>query len=229
MAARSVTVTFTNNSTLALVRNGGQSSATASGTPSPPLRIEAGTTVSWESESDGVAHRHGGRGHLRHRDVAPGQTGGQAYVSTGTIRSLGRTAMTNRLRPATRSDVPAASGTTPTVTWVFDALPQLAMGSPMTGSCNGVTIDPGDGSGPSSSTSRAMGADVSKPDIFVQLDHMADSTHSHALSAAAIKTVVDAFANSPYVSRNGSVGINLHVDAGPTSILNFATGPRGAR
>jgi len=44
---------------------------------------------------------------------------------------------------------------------------------------------------------------------------MADSTHSHAPSDAAIKTVVDAFANAPYISRNGSIGINLHVDDRP--------------
>jgi len=46
---------------------------------------------------------------------------------------------------------------------------------------------------------------------------------SHALTPAAIKTVVTAFANSPFKSRNGSIGINLHVDAGPNSIMNFAT------
>jgi hypothetical protein len=68
-----------------------------------------------------------------------------------------------------------------------------------------------------------MGATVNKPDIFIQLDWMADGTHSHALSAAAIKTVVTAFANAPYKSPTGSIGINLHVDAGPNSIMNFAT------
>src|SRR3984893_4360660 len=46
---------------------------------------------------------------------------------------------------------------------------------------------------------------------------------SHALTPAAIKTVVTAFANSPFKSRTGSIGINLHVDAGPNSIMNFAT------
>ena len=69
-----------------------------------------------------------------------------------------------------------------------------------------------------------MGADVNKPDIFVQIDYMANANHSHAISAAAIKTVVDAFATAPYISRSGSIGINLHVDAGPNSIMNFATG-----
>ena len=69
-----------------------------------------------------------------------------------------------------------------------------------------------------------MGATVGKPDIFVHLDWMEDATHSHRPSNAAIKLVVDAFRNAPYVARNGAVGINLHVDAGPTSVMNHATG-----
>jgi len=69
----------------------------------------------------------------------------------------------------------------------------------------------------------SMGADVNKPDIFLQIDWMADSTHSHKLDPAAIQRVVQAFANSPFKSRTGSVGINLHVDEGPSSILNYST------
>jgi reprolysin-like metallo-peptidase family M12B len=68
-----------------------------------------------------------------------------------------------------------------------------------------------------------MGADVNKPDIFLQIDWMADNTHSHQLDPAAIQKVVQAFANSGYRSRTGSVGINLHVDEGPSSILNYST------
>ena len=71
-----------------------------------------------------------------------------------------------------------------------------------------------------------MGATVGKPDIFVHLDWMADATHSHAPSDAAIKLVVDAFANAPYISRNGSIGINLHVDGGPASTMDFANGAK---
>ncbi|MEU7873056.1 PxKF domain-containing protein [Dactylosporangium sp. NPDC049140] len=90
---------------------------------------------------------------------------------------------------------------------------------------NGVTIDP-DGAGPIAPQFidlAVMGADKNKPDIFLQLDWMADATHNQKLSAAALKTVVDAFAASPYTSPTGSVGINLHIDEGPTSIMNSAT------
>ena len=68
-----------------------------------------------------------------------------------------------------------------------------------------------------------MGADVNKPDIFLQIDWMADSTINHKLDPTGIKNVVDAFRNSPYKSRTGSVGINLHVDEGSDSILDYAT------
>lgn len=90
---------------------------------------------------------------------------------------------------------------------------------------DGVWIDP-DGNGPvpaQFNDLKAMGADVDKPDIFLHIDWMTDASHSHALSQAAIKKVVDAFANSPYVSPTGSVGINLHVDQGSGSILNWST------
>jgi len=69
----------------------------------------------------------------------------------------------------------------------------------------------------------AMGADPNKPDIFVQIDWMQDATHNQSLQSGAIQKIVQAFANSPYVSPTGSVGINFHVDEGPSSILNFNT------
>ena len=69
-----------------------------------------------------------------------------------------------------------------------------------------------------------MGADPNKPDIFLQIDWMKDATHNQSLSNGAIQQVVNAFANSPYVSPTGSRGINLHVDEGSGSTLNFATG-----
>ncbi len=69
-----------------------------------------------------------------------------------------------------------------------------------------------------------MGADPNKPDIFLQIDWMQDATHNQSLSNGAIQQVVNAFANSPYASPTGSRGINLHVDEGSGSTLNFATG-----
>ena len=82
---------------------------------------------------------------------------------------------------------------------------------------NGVTID-----GPAGRRFidlPAMGADPTKPDIFLQIDWMAGAEHDQRPNPAAIKLVTDAFANAPYVSPTGSVGITLHVDAGPDSVL----------
>ena len=65
----------------------------------------------------------------------------------------------------------------------------------------------------------AMGADPQRPDIFLHIDWMADATHDQRPDPAALQLVVDAFARSPYRSPTGSVGIALHIDAGPESPL----------
>ena len=70
----------------------------------------------------------------------------------------------------------------------------------------------------------SMGANPNKPDVFLQIDWMQDATHNQSLTNTAIQQVVTAFANAPYVSPTGSVGINMHVDQGPGSTLNFTTG-----
>src|SRR5262245_16267916 len=77
---------------------------------------------------------------------------------------------------------------------------------------HGVTID--GGAGPRFIDLPAMGADPMRPDIFLQIDWMTDAEHDQRPSAEAIQLVVDAFANAPYESPTGSVGIALHVDAG---------------
>jgi hypothetical protein len=65
----------------------------------------------------------------------------------------------------------------------------------------------------------AMGADPRRPDVFLQVDWMADADHDQRPSAEAIALVVAAFADAPYESPTGSIGITLHVDAGPESRL----------
>src|SRR5262249_44094205 len=65
----------------------------------------------------------------------------------------------------------------------------------------------------------AMGADPRKPDIFIHVDWMADAAHDQRPDPAALQMVVDAFARSPYQSPTGSVGVTLHIDAGPDSLL----------
>src|SRR5690606_28744569 len=58
----------------------------------------------------------------------------------------------------------------------------------------------------------AMGADPHVKDVFVEIDHMRASDHSHAPRRAAIETIVDSFAAN---------GIHLHVDHGRTAPLTY--------
>ena len=71
----------------------------------------------------------------------------------------------------------------------------------------------------------AMGADPNKPDIFIEIDWMQGSGQDQRLSDNAIQLVVDAFANSPYTSPTGSVGINMHIDQGAGSDLHRGSMP----
>jgi hypothetical protein len=64
-----------------------------------------------------------------------------------------------------------------------------------------------------------MGADPDRPDVFLQIDWMADATHDQRPDPSAIRLVVEAFRRAPYRSPTGSTGIALHVDAGPESLL----------
>ncbi len=68
----------------------------------------------------------------------------------------------------------------------------------------------------------AMGADPNKPDIFLQIDWMQNSTNDQRLTTTALQQVADAFAASPYISPTGSRGINMHIDEDANSV-NFPT------
>ncbi|MCB9422585.1 MAG: hypothetical protein H6667_22475 [Ardenticatenaceae bacterium] len=221
MAARSVNVSFTNKSDVALIL-GDTSLLHGEWTTEPPARIEAGQTISWRSESSGVAT--GTEGTAYYDIEGLGITSRSLFHwDNPFIGSNSYSEVTPETFKASRS---GGGGDNANVVWVFDDASLTGDGIPDDWKINGVTIDPGDGSGPQFIDLSAMGADVNKPDIFVQIDFMADATHSHAMSPAAIKMVVDAFANAPYISRSGSTGINLYIDAGPNSIMNFKTGQK---
>jgi hypothetical protein len=66
----------------------------------------------------------------------------------------------------------------------------------------------------------AMGADPLHKDVFVELDAM----KGLALSHQALGLVESAFADAPVSNPDGTTGINLHVDEGPTSVMNPRTG-----
>ncbi|WP_165960874.1 aegerolysin family protein [Actinocrispum wychmicini] len=111
-----------------------------------------------------------------------------------------------------------------TTTFTFDCSSQTCDGIPDDWKQHGTTLDPGDGSGAKFIDLPAMGADVSRPDVFLQLDWMADDKHSEKIDPAALRKIVQAFANDPAPNRNGTHGVNLHIDQGPDSVLDYATG-----
>ncbi len=220
MAARSVKIKVDNKFDVALVfdhesiQHGIWGSA-------PPARIEPGTLREWVAESNGVAT--GTEGTVWYRLDIPNSTGlvrlhwDNPFVGSNNFDQSGPDVVTvNR--------VGDGSGDDATAHWVVADASTTGDGIPDSWKISGATIDPGDGSGPQFVDLPAMGATVGKPNIFVHLDWMEDASHSHRPSAAAIKLVVDAFRDAPFVARNGAVGINLHVDAGPTSVMNHTTG-----
>ncbi len=58
---------------------------------------------------------------------------------------------------------------------------------------------------------KALGADPSHKDLFVELDYMKASDHDHKPSQAALDAVSAAFANAPIPNPDGSTGIHLHL------------------
>jgi hypothetical protein len=66
----------------------------------------------------------------------------------------------------------------------------------------------------------AMGANAQRKDLFLELDYLQATTlgaanHTHAPLQAAIRQVVQAFANAPVPNPDGTTGIQLHIDVGP--------------
>jgi len=80
----------------------------------------------------------------------------------------------------------------------------------------------------------AMGAKPMHKDVFVQTDIMTllpDCSanpcvpgHSHQPQADAMNTLIAAFAGAPVSNPDGTTGITLHLDCGPSCIMNPLTG-----
>ena len=221
MAARSTRFVFYNDSDTTLYRTGGGLDH-GIWTRQPPPSIPPLTNANWESESNGFMT--GTEGYVDYDiRLASGESAGTCHVYWDNP-FIGSNEYEEKTPATFRVKRQGGGGDNAVVRLTFSSSSSARDGIPDDWKMNGVSLDPGDGSGPQFIDLPAMGADVNRPDVFIQLDWMADTTHSHALSAAAIKMVVDAFAASPYRSPTGSVGINLHVDAGPNSVMNYATG-----
>ncbi|HKQ98598.1 MAG TPA: Ig-like domain repeat protein, partial [Candidatus Polarisedimenticolia bacterium] len=96
---------------------------------------------------------------------------------------------------------------------------------------NGVDVD---GNGSIDLDLPAMGANPLHRDLFVETDWMerqrvclvAACVPGDALEpqAAAVQALIAAFAAAPVPNPDGATGITLHLDAGPTSVMNPPTG-----
>jgi len=58
----------------------------------------------------------------------------------------------------------------------------------------------------------ALGANQNHKDLFIEIDWMADGTHSHRPMTGVSQAVINAFADAPVTNPDGTSGINLHID-----------------
>jgi hypothetical protein len=75
----------------------------------------------------------------------------------------------------------------------------------------------------------AMGADPQHKDIFIHVDWMGQAAGYVDYSTPklrSMKMVQDAFAKAPVENPDNMPGINMHIDAGPNSIMNPKTGEK---
>ncbi|WP_157882222.1 OmpL47-type beta-barrel domain-containing protein [Streptomyces rubellomurinus] len=221
-AARSTTIVLNNTSDRALVLTNHYLDH-GIWTHEPPARIEAGATASWESESNGFMTGTEGSAFF----AIDGERGPDLRIHWDNPFYLSNS-YSETVPSGYKINRDGGDGNNATATYTFDCNSKMCDGIADEWKQHGVSLDPGDGSGQQFIDLPAMGADVNRPDIFVQVDWMADTSpgnaHSHQFDPAAAKLLVDAFANAPFQRRGAtSPGINLHIDAGPGSIMNHAT------
>lgn len=213
----SVGITFANNGDLPLNRDGGQLDG-GCWNPAPPANIPAHTTATWESESCGFGT--GTEGNVLCRPYgAPAGVNANFYWDDPTLGDNSASDSAPAGCSSSHSG-PPSSGDNVSVSFTMACSSSAGDGIADVWKLNGATFN--NGSGPQFIDLPNMGATVNKPDVFLQIDWMQGNQYNQKLDPAAIKTLVNAFANSGYVSPTGSVGINLHVDQGSDSILNYA-------
>lgn len=234
----SVVAHLVNNSDRTLVRSGGGLSHGCWVTQ-PPAQVAPGANVTWESDSCGILTGTEGEVFYQIQGEASGQNA-HFYWDDPTCCSNSFASDVPANLPYVATNNGPAHGDNITVNYTFGCSSTTCDGIPDAWKQNGVWIDSTDnhicgvGANPPQPLPCKfidlpnMGATVNKPDIFLQIDWMADANHSHQISQAALQRVVTAFANSPYKAVNGAVGINLHIDEGVNSV-NFPAGFRLAR
>jgi len=209
----SVSVTFTNTGKLPLVRAGGSLiHGCWTNHTEPPTTIAPFSTVSWASESCGFLT--GTEAFVDYRPYgAPSGVIGHFYWDDPTSGDNSATDSAPAGCTSSHSG-PPSSGDNVSVSFTMGCSDSSGDGIADVWKLNGASFDPGGGAGAQFIDLPSMGAAVGQKDIFIQLDWMQDATHNQQLGANAIKNLVNTYAANGYA---------LHVDAGPGSILNFAT------
>jgi hypothetical protein len=75
-----------------------------------------------------------------------------------------------------------------------------------------------------------LGANALRKDLFVELDSLVATTHTHVLLASSLNAAVMAFASAPVANPDGTSGVQLHIDIGATRGAGVRTpipGPAG--
>ena len=118
--------------------------------------------------------------------------------------------------------------------YIFEPLDSDGDGLPDDWEINGITIDANGvisvgntGNGVFIDLPK-MGADPMHQDIFVHLDWMQPGPNGQVFKPdpRAIQMVIDSFAIAPRTNPDHKMGVNLHVDFGPDSVMNPATGEK---
>ena len=73
-----------------------------------------------------------------------------------------------------------------------------------------------------------MGAKYDHKDVFVQVDYMETASgvageHTHKMKLESQANVIQAFDHSPVTNVDGTTGIHVHIDCGPTCIMDPVT------
>jgi YD repeat-containing protein len=210
----SVSMTFTNAGQLPLYRHGGQlDHGCWTNNVLPPDTIPPLTTVNFEAESCGVAT--GTEGFVEYRPYgSPASQFGHFYFDDPFIGDNAASASGPSGCTVSHTD-PPTSGDNISVFYTMGCSASTDDGIADVWKLHGAEFDPGGGA--QSIDLPSMGATVGQKDIFVQIDWMQGNQagqFNQQIIANAIKRWVNLYAAN---------GFSLHVDQGPSSVLNFAT------
>jgi Bacterial Ig-like domain (group 3) len=210
-AARSIHVTFTNNSDSVLTLT--YAPVEGEWKPPPPNQIQIGQTVEFEGESNGVLTGTEFYANYKLADGSPLELFyDDPFVGSNSYREVAPQGYV-----ISRT---GGSGNNASVTQTFGCNSTVCDGIPDEWKEKGVTIDPGGGNPPQFIDLPHMGVSLDRPTVMVQLDWMKDATHNQALRQAAIDNGIKAFNEDPVTYRGATrSGITLIVDAGPNSTI----------